>query len=469
MIGTETTVVISSLFVIPWSGREPLGLTRKTQAPALLLHEYIGDADNGLVRLLSESSAFRIASEPRVPAERHTVLHDGPAASSRPADGAFRDSQKTGGQSGGSEIASASPIVLYGPSGCGKTHLSWLLAANVGADAGSKGGSDALSRGSCWISGVEFVKQVSTAIDADAVSDLRQRLRCAPALFIDGLERITTRASAQDELRWLLDDCRQRSIPVLVTCNSLPLEVPELCPQIASRLHAGLVVPLGPPGAAARQQLVRELLAKAGVDLPPRLAGRLLQRLVPDGFHATDGESTPSALAPLAGRRDRRNAATALSPTVPALQEMVAELAKIHLIQQLTPGRGRTRDVAEPTDLATQSLQCVEAFVDKWSRQNAVSLKQVSQAVADYFGIRPVELKGPSRRQMVLRARGVAIYLGRHLAGESLDRLGAHFGGRDHSTALHAVRKTEELIAEDPTLRKAVDDLERQLRSDGES
>jgi chromosomal replication initiator protein len=47
--------------------------------------------------------------------------------------------------------------------------------------------------------------------------------------------------------------------------------------------------------------------------------------------------------------------------------------------------------------------------------------------------------------------------------------LGAHFGGRDHSTALHAVRKTEELIAEDPTLRKAVDDLERQLRSDGES
>jgi chromosomal replication initiator protein len=147
---------------------------------------------------------------------------------------------------------------------------------------------------------------------------------------------------------------------------------------------------------------------------------------------------------------------------------MVSELSRIFLVQQLAAGRRAARESVEPDELATRALRCVEEFVDKWSRQNVVSLKQVSQAVAEYFGIRPVELKGPSRRQMVLRARGVAIYLGRHLAGESLDRLGAHFGGRDHSTALHAVRKTEELLAEDPILRKAVDDLERRLRSDGE-
>jgi len=442
--------VISSLFVIPWSGREPLGLTRKTQAPALLLPEYIGDADNGLVRLLGDS-----------PDLRHF-----------PGDAAFTH---------------ASPIVLYGPAGCGKTHLSWLLAANIGFDsppnpqAGSRSTLADTSlattsqvtrvnagRRGFWLAGGEFVKQVSTAIEADAVADLRQRLRSAPAIFLDGIERIVTRGSAQDELRWLLEDCQQRSIPVLVTANVLPLEISGLCPQIASRLHAGLIVPLGPPGPAARQQLFRELLAKAGVELPPRLVGRLAQRLVPEGDHRPSGDSGPDALSPLGGRRERRGLAMTPSPNVPTLQELVTELAKIHAVRLFTAGRGRVRAVEEPDDLAGQMLRCVAEFVDKWSRQNAVSLKQVSQAVAEYFGIRPVELKGPSRRQMVLRARGVAIYLGRHLAGESLDRLGAHFGGRDHSTALHAVRKTEELLAEDPTLRKAVDDLERRLRSDGE-
>ena len=459
--------MISSLFVIPWSGREPQGLTRKTQAPPLLLHEFIGDADNAMVRLLSDSPQLGFV-----------------------------------------------PIVLYGPAGCGKTHLSWLLAANTANTANTtntaKTAADSTKQRGCWLSGAEFVKQVLAAIEADSVSDLRQRLRAAPALFLDGLERIATRASAQDELRWLLDDCAQRSVPVLVTSTVLPLEIPDLCPQIASRLHQGLIVPLAPPGATARQQLVRELLAKAGVDLPPRLASRLLQRLVPDsvltndgilktdsllktgslltadsmraansmlasdgmrdseGLLENEGENLPPSLMTLGGRRERRGTA-ALSPTVPALQEMVAELAKIHRVRPFTSGRGRMLDDAEPADLATHSLRCVDAFVEKWTQRAAVSLKQVSQAVAEYFGIRLVELKGPSRRQMVLRARGVAIYLGRHLTGESLDRLGAHFGGRDHSTALHAVRKTEELLAHDPTLRKAVDDLERRLRHDGES
>ena len=187
-----------------------------------------------------------------------------------------------------------------------------------------------------------------------------------------------------------------------------------------------------------------------------------------EGLLENEGDNLPPSLMTLAGRRERRGTA-ALSPTVPALQEMVAELAKIHRVRPFTAGRGRMLDDAEPADLAAHSLRCVDAFVEKWTQRAAVSLKQVSQAVAEYFGIRLVELKGPSRRQMVLRARGVAIYLGRHLTGESLDRLGAHFGGRDHSTALHAVRKTEELLAHDPTLRKAVDDLERRLRHDGES
>lgn len=360
--------MISSLFVIPWSGTEPPGLPRKDQRPTLLVRDYVGDAGNALVRV------------------------------------AFEQFNKS--------PPGYNPTVLYGPPGTGKTHLSWMFAAAAGGSA--------KHNSTYWTTGVDFVRQVSHAIEADSVADFRRRLQTAPAVLIDGLERIAGRASAQIELLVALDDCLARDVPFVVTSNSLPLEVADLAPALASRLQSGLVVPLTPPGPVARQHLLCELAAKRRFVLPPELPRRLTERL---------------------------GKAAEIRPTAAELNELIGALARIE------PARG-----------AASFLACVDEFAARWVARPAVSLRSVSRAVAQYFGIRPIELKGPSRRQMVVRARGVAIYLGRRLAGESLDRLGEHFGGRDHSTALHAVRKTEELLGEDPTLRKAVDDLTQKLQ-----
>lgn len=391
--------MISSLFVIPWRGTEPTSALRKEQRPTLLLRDFVGDAGTALLRVAFE----RFDAAP----------------------------------------AEFSPLVLYGPAGVGKTHLAWMLAARAAGGttaARSPRSVAAKSPPVYWASGVDFVRQVAHAIEADGVPDFRRRILASPAFVLDGLDAVAGRGPAQGELLVLLDECRVRNIPVVATAGSLPLEVPELSAPLASRLQAGLVIPLQPPGPAARQQLLTLFAQKLRFPLPVEAQRRIQDRLA-------DAE----------GAR----------PTAAELYELVRSLAKLGAD---APDEDKARDESPRSSASSLAARaaayrdCVDQFADRWGARPSLSLKTVSQAVAEYFGIKPAELKGPSRKQMVVRARGVAIYLGRQLAGESLDRLGEHFGGRDHTTALHAVRKTEQLLAADPNLRKAVDDLLQQLQ-----
>jgi chromosomal replication initiator protein len=86
--------------------------------------------------------------------------------------------------------------------------------------------------------------------------------------------------------------------------------------------------------------------------------------------------------------------------------------------------------------------------------------------VSKYFNLRATDLKSKTRQQRVVRARGVAMFLARQLTANSLENVGRHFGNRDHTTVLHACRKTRSLIETDPSIRQAVDDLTSQLTAD---
>ena len=94
---------------------------------------------------------------------------------------------------------------------------------------------------------------------------------------------------------------------------------------------------------------------------------------------------------------------------------------------------------------------------------HAPQLQSITKRVSKYFNLRSAELKGKTRQQRVVRARGVAMFLARQLTANSLETVGRHFGNRDHTTVLHACRKTESLIEEDPSIRQAVEDLKTEL------
>jgi chromosomal replication initiator protein len=103
--------------------------------------------------------------------------------------------------------------------------------------------------------------------------------------------------------------------------------------------------------------------------------------------------------------------------------------------------------------------QLVQECLTCESAADGPELRSITQHVSRYFNVRASELKGPARQQRIVRARGVAMLLARRLTGSSLDEVGRHFGNRDHTTVLHACRKTESLMNEDPAIRKAIEEL----------
>jgi chromosomal replication initiator protein len=237
-------------------------------------------------------------------------------------------------------------------------------------------------------------------------------------LLIDDLQNIGDKIAAQEELLRTVDILVPQHRRIVVTLAQDPLDTPVLLPGLASRLSAGLTVPLQPPGPAAQRTLLRRFAADLNLVLSDALLDVILNELP-----RTAGPITPLQLRPILIR-----------------------------VQQ------RVRDGQQPLDdqLVRECLTCRPAT-------DGPELRSITQHVSRYFNVRTNELKGPARQQRIVRARGVAMLLARRLTGSSLDEVGRHFGNRDHTTVLHACRKTESLMEDDPAIRQAVQELTAKL------
>jgi len=201
---------------------------------------------------------------------------------------------------------------------------------------------------------------------------------------------------------------------VILTAGVPPEQLSQLHPRLLSRLVAGLSVPLVPPGIEARSELIGRLAELRGIALPAATAGMLAE-----GLAVTAGELSGALLQ----------------------LRMMAELEKIPIDAEL-----------------------VRRYLAQRQGTPAPPLQRIAQVTARYFGLRVHELKGPSRRQGVVTARGVAMYLARLVSRQSLDQIGQYFGGRDHTTVMHACRKTGTLLRSQAEIHKAVAELKEQLQ-----
>lgn len=308
------------------------------------------------------------------------------------------------------------PLVLTGPPAVGKTYLATGLAARWTETQSDR----SAPRPAIVLTGADFARSYADALETDSLDVFRTRLLRAGAVVIDGLEQLVEKIPAQLECARLLDLWIDCDVRVLITFRRDP-ELPELHPALWSRLHGGLLAPLAPPGDEARRKILRELLRRQQV------------RLQPDALAALESHSTLDATKP---------------PTVPQLAQLVEQLA------------AAARNVPQPW-----SSDTIRSYLSSRGRQGDVELRDIARTVAAQFGMTVAELKGPSRRRQVVRARSLAVYLARQLTDESLERLGKFFGGRDHTTTLHAVRSTEQLLATDSLLQQTAAAITRQLDS----
>jgi len=301
----------------------------------------------------------------------------------------------------GDRHSTYNPLVFFGPTGTGKSHLALGLAA-------------------LWIrqhpqqqaivtTGADFARDYARALKTDTLCEFRSPVRSAALLVLDGLGELTGKAAAQQELVHSLDAVGQHGGRMILTAGRLPTEMTSLLPALRSRLCAGLTVPLQAPGPHTRLVILQQLAALLRVALSEQTA-----RVIAD----------------------------AMPLTVPLLHSVLLDLL------MATEGNRRNIDCCTASRyIADRTASC------------RPSISSIISSVAKYFSIKVTDLKGPSRRQAVVHARGAAILLARQLTGKSMASIGRHFGRRDPTTVLHACRTTEKRIRTDPVTSYAVEEL----------
>ena len=294
--------------------------------------------------------------------------------------------------------AQFSPLVLVGPTGVGKTHLaSGLYALWHDRDIPA-----------IYQTAGMFAEGLAAAIDGEHVGAFRQAQRGAHLWILEEIGVLAGKpAAAQQEFLFTLDTLQRRGATVVVTSRVPIAELSGLGPALQARLSAGLTVLLTIPGPEARTEILGELAQALGMDLGESARAWLAARLV---------RSVPDLAAVL----------LELKAALPAGNLELAEVRR--LFEQGAPRR----------------------------RQGMV---RILGATARHFGLRAEDLKGASRNRTVATARGVAMYLGRKLTDNSLEKIGSYFGRRDHTTVLHNCRKIDKLLQSDPSIRQAVEKL----------
>ena len=296
-------------------------------------------------------------------------------------------------------------LAIHGPGGTGKTHL---IRGLVRAWRDRYGAESAE-----YFTATEFRQAMIDAIKQETVAEFRDRVRGRLLLAIDDLDRLPNDDYLQQELRSTIDAYEEKGGRLIVASARAVGSLRNLAPDVRSRLAAGLIVPATPPDVAARKRLV--LLASA-----------------------------------LVGRRLTDDAAEHLADAVSGTANEV--FAALLELRATTSGRGQC-DVPQ-----------VEQYLAR-RRARRPSMRVILQRVAKFYRLSQQVLKSSSRRQSVVLARGIAVYLGRELGGLSYERIGRALGGRDHSTIMHSYRKIAHAVGCDAATRGAIDELRNLLRN----
>jgi chromosomal replication initiator protein len=301
------------------------------------------------------------------------------------------------------------PLFICGPPGVGKTHLLSAIA-------------DLLLSHSPGLTvrcttGEAFTNEFLGALGGRHTEDFKARFRHIDVLLMDDVQFLERKARTEEEFFHTFNALHDGGRQIVVSSDRPPRDLQALEDRLRERFEAGLVADIRPPDLTTRLTILRKRAQHDGVEL------------------AEDG-----ALGVIAERVDSN------------VRALEGALIRVVAFSSLT-GRPLT------TDLAGEVLDSL--YPNKKSSQPAgsCSIERIQAAACEHFGVSPQELLSTARTARLAWARQVAMYLSRELTSESLPAIGRQFGGRDHTTVLHAWRRTSSRIASDDESRQAVERL----------
>ncbi|KAB7624231.1 chromosomal replication initiator protein DnaA [Alkalilimnicola sp. S0819] len=304
---------------------------------------------------------------------------------------------------------SYNPLFLYGGVGLGKTHLmhavgNQLLRAKPGAKV-------------LYLHSERFVADMVKALQHNAINDFKRYYRSVDALLIDDIQFFAGKERSQEEFFHTFNALLEGQQQVIMTADRYPKEVNGLEERLKSRFGWGLTVAIEPPELETRVAILMSKATQEGVDLPHEVAFFIAKRI-------------------------RSN-----------IRELEGALRRVVANAHFT---GREINL----DFTKEALRDLLALQDK-----LVTVENIQKTVAEYYQIRVADLHSKRRSRSITRPRQVAMALAKELTNHSLPEIGDAFGGRDHTTVLHACRKVEELREGDGRIDEDYHNLLRTLSS----
>jgi chromosomal replication initiator protein len=303
------------------------------------------------------------------------------------------------------------PLFIYGSTGLGKTHLLQAIAQYTSEHAGSLTAR--------YVTSETFMNDFINSLRDKRIEGFKHRYRNYDVLLIDDVQFFENKERIQEEFFHTFNSLYESGSQIVISSDRPPKDIATLEERLRSRFEWGLITDIQPPDLETRIAILRKKVKTDGIDL------------------GNDNE----VLTFIASRISTN------------IRELEGALTRVVAYSSLTGG-----------EISCESAQYVLKDLLPNGEPAQVSIKGIQETVTERFGLSMDELCGDKRSQNIVYPRQVAMYLSRELTDSSLPKIGKEFGGRDHTTVIHATSKIARLIKEDRSVYNLVQELTARIK-----
>ncbi|EEI24842.1 chromosomal replication initiation protein DnaA [Lactobacillus hilgardii] len=300
------------------------------------------------------------------------------------------------------------PLFFYGGVGLGKTHLMQAI--------GNKRLEDHPETNVKYVTSEAFTNDFINAIQTNRTEEFRREYRNVDLLMVDDIQFFAQKEGTQEEFFHTFNDLYNNDKQIVLTSDRVPQEIPKLQERLVSRFAWGLPVDITPPDLETRIAILK---SKAKLD----------NLTIPN-----------ETLSYIAGQINSN------------VRELEGALSRVQAYSKL-------KNEPITTDLVYEALKGLKLA----KANNELSIMDIQNKVASYFHVTISDLKGKKRMKSIVIPRQIAMYLSREMTSNSLPKIGKEFGGKDHTTVIHACDKIAEVIKIDADIRKEISDIKTAL------
>jgi chromosomal replication initiator protein len=302
------------------------------------------------------------------------------------------------------------PLFIYGESGLGKTHLLHAIghyARSLYSGARVR-----------YVSSEEFTNDFINSIRDGKADGFRRRYRDIDVLLVDDIQFLENKEQTQEEFFHTFNTLHNANKQIVISSDRPPKQLITLADRLRNRFEWGLITDVQPPELETRIAILRKKAAQEGLNAPPEVLEYIASKISTN------------------------------------IRELEGALIRVTAFASLN---------RQPVDLNLAEIVLKDLIPD--SEGSEITAATIMAATAAYFGLSMEDLCGSSRSRVLVTARQIAMYLCRELTDLSLPKIGQQFGGRDHTTVMHADRKIRSLMAERRSIYNQVTELTNRIKS----